>query len=567
MKFSDMPYARPDVAEFIAKYAALTKQAQAAVDGAALLELFEQHTKLDTAFSGAHCLAQIRHTLDTRDEFYDTENDFFDEAGPSLGNAQLDFYRALLNSPHKAALAERYGQILLQKLEIAVGAASEEVLELMQQENALASRYQKLYASAQVEFDGKSLTLPELGPYKESSDRAVRKAAFEAEGEFFDEHRQEFDELYTKMIENRNAQARKLGYENYVPLSYLRMGRLGYGQADVESFRKQVAESVTPLAHRLMRQQFERVGIPEAKLYDCPVNFADGNPAPVGGPTELLAAAKTLYEELSPETAEFINFMLESDLFDLASRPGKAPGGYCELIANQGAPFIFSNFNGTCDDVDVLTHEAGHAFQAYVAAKQGLCLELANPGLESCEIHSMAMEFLTEPWHKLFFGGSETEAAKYGISHAQSSLIFLPYGCMVDEFQHEVYAKPELTAEERNGLWLSLEAKYRPWVDLGDLPFYSRGAGWQRQLHIYEYPFYYIDYCLAQMVALQFFAANLTDPKDAWQRYLALVKQAGTQPYAGLVEAANLAVPFNQGAIEPVARQVTEWVEQQTKKL
>ena len=476
-KFSEMEYTRPDVQRVTEAYRQLTARAEKAESGRELADIFKEHTKLDDEFSTAARLAQIRHTLDTRDEFYDAENDFFDQEAPGVGNAQLALYRALLASPHKEGLAAEYGEILLQKMEVAAASASEEVLELMQQENALASRYQKLYAGGQVQFDGKSLTLPEMGPYKQSLDRAVRKAAFEADGRFFDDNREELDEIYTKMIENRNAQARKLGYESYVPLSYLRMGRLGYNEADVKSFRDQVAQSVTPLAHEAMKEQFARIGLPDAKFYDTTVSFKDGNPIPQGTAPELLAKAVQMYRELSPETARFIDFMTESQLFDLESRPGKAPGGYCETIPGYGAPFVFSNFNGTSGDVDVLTHEAGHAFQAWVAAGQGMCQELANPGLESCEIHSMSMEFLTSPWHHLFFG---KDTAKYALAHAQEALTFLPYGCMVDEFQHIVYSQPHLTPDERNGIWLELERKYRPWNDFAGLPFYGRGAGWQR---------------------------------------------------------------------------------------
>ncbi|HJA25112.1 MAG TPA: M3 family oligoendopeptidase [Candidatus Fournierella merdigallinarum] len=567
MKFSEMPYTRPNVDQTVERYRQLAEKAKAAASGEELTRLFATHTQLDDAFSTAFRLAQIRHTLDTRDAFYDAENDFFDQAGPRVGNAQLAFYRAVLQSPHKAALAEAYAPILLDKMELAVSGASDAVLELMQQENALASRYQKLKASAQVEFQGKTCTLPELDPYKQSLDRATRKAAFAAEGSFYDENRAELEEIYTAMIENRNAQARALGYPSYVELSYKRMGRLGYGPKEVASFRDQVAKYVTPLAHQAMKAQFARVGIPDAKFYDTTVSFADGNPTPVGTADQLLAKAVQMYSELSPETARFIRFMAESELFDLVSRPGKATGGYCETIPAYGAPFVFSNFNGTSGDVDVLTHEAGHAFQAWVAAGQGMCQELASPSMESCEIHSMSMEFLTAPWHHLFFGGDERATAKYALAHAQEALTFLPYGCMVDEFQHIVYADPGLSAAQRDQVWLQLERKYRPWNDFGDLPFYGRGAGWQRQLHIYEAPFYYIDYCLAQMAALQFFAASLADRDDAWQRYLALVKKAGADTYAGLVRAAGFAVPFEQGAIQPVVQQVADWCAQKDREL
>ena len=567
MRFSEMPYTRPDAQNTAARYRQMAARAAAAGAGGELVELFRLHNQLDDGFATAFRLAQIRHTLDTRDEFYDAENDFFDQANPLVGNAQLAFYRALLANPRKGALAEAFGPILLDKMELAVYAASDEVLELMQQENALASRYQKLKAGAQVEFAGKTLPLPGLEPYKESPDRATRRAAYEAEAGFYDRNRDQLEEIYTRMIENRNAQGRALGYADYVGLSYKRMGRLGYGQKEVEAFRRQIEREVTPLAHEAMKAQFARAGIADPKFYDTAVQFADGNPAPVGTAPQLLEKAVQMYSELSPETAQFIRFMTESGLFDLESRPGKATGGYCETLPAYGAPFIFSNFNGTSGDVDVLTHEAGHAFQAWMAAAQGLCQELANPGMESCEIHSMSMEFLTAPWHRLFFGGDERATAKYSLAHAQDALTFLPYGCMVDEFQHVVYAQPHLTPAERDGVWLELERRYRPWNDFDGLPFFGRGAGWQRQLHIYEAPFYYIDDCLAQMAALQFFAASLTDRADAWQRYLALVKKAGTDTYAGLVRAAGFAVPFEEGAIAPVARQVAGWCAQKDKEL
>ena len=405
MKFSEMPYTRPGAAQTVERYRDMARRAETAASGKELVELFRLHTQLDDGFATAYRLAQIRHTLDTRDESYDAENDFFDNAAPEVSNAQLAFYRAVLGNEHKQALAEAYAPILLDKMELAVSAASDEVLELMQQENALSSRYQKIKAGAQVEFDGKTLTLPGLDPYKQSLDRAVRRAAFEAEGGFYDRNREELDDIYSKMIENRNAQARKLGYDSYVPLSYKRMGRLGYGPKEVASFRDQVAKYVTPLAHESMKAQFARAGIRDARFYDTTVCFADGNPTPVGTADQLLAKAVQMYTELSPETARFIRFMNESELFDLVSRPGKATGGYCETIPAYGAPFVFSNFNGTSGDVDVLTHEAGHAFQAWVAAGQGMCQELASPSMESCEIHSMSMEFLTAPWHHLFFGG------------------------------------------------------------------------------------------------------------------------------------------------------------------
>ena len=554
--FSQLNYQRPDVPAVLETYKQLIARANAAQTGEELVAVYKAHDAADQAYGFAANLCNIRHTLDTTDPFYDEETAFFDEHTPAVGNIQLELYRAFLASPHRQALADAYGDILLKKMEIAVKSADDRVLALMQEDNRLVSAYIKLYASVKVEFDGKTLTLAQLGPYKQSTDRAVRKAAYEAEGAFFDAHREELDSLYGQMVECRNAQARALGYKDYSELSYLRMGRIDYGPEEVARYRRQVVRDVVPAIAQLQARRMKRVEVADPKFYDLGLYFKDGNPTPHGTPEQLLAWAKQMYHELSPETARFIDDMFQRETFDVLSRPGKAQGGYCETIPGYG-PFVFSNFNGTSGDVDVLTHEAGHAFQAYVAMENHLPGELASPGMESCEIHSMSMEFLTSPWHHLFFG---PDTAKYQLYHAEDSLSFLPYGCLVDEFQQIMYQQPHLTPDERNQVWLELEHKYRPWIDFADLPFYGRGAGWQRQLHIYECPFYYIDYCLAQTVALQFFAAHLADPKDAWQRYLALVRQAGTASYPQLVKAAGLAVPFEDGSLAPVAHTVAQWI-------
>ena len=554
--FSQLNYQRPDVPAVLETYKQLIARANAAQTGEELLAVYKAHDAADQAYGFAANLCNIRHTLDTTDPFYDEETAFFDEHTPAVGNIQLELYRALLASPHRQALADAYGDILLKKMEIAVKSADDRVLALMQEDNRLVSAYIKLYASVKVEFDGKTLTLAQLGPYKQSTDRAVRKAAYEAEGAFFDAHREELDSLYSQMVECRNAQAKALGYKDYSELSYLRMGRIDYGPEEVARYRRQVVRDVVPAIAQLQARRMKRVEVTDPKFYDLGLYFKDGNPTPHGTPEQLLAWAKQMYHALSPETARFIDDMFQRETFDVLSRPGKAQGGYCETIPGYG-PFVFSNFNGTSGDVDVLTHEAGHAFQAWVAAGQGMCQELASPSMESCEIHSMSMEFLTSPWHHLFFG---KDTAKYALAHAQEALTFLPYGCMVDEFQHRVYENPELTPTQRNELWASLEKKYRPWIDFDNLPFYGRGAGWQRQLHIYQMPFYYIDYCMAQVVALQFWIASQKDRADAWQRYLAFVDQGGTRTFEELVRSAGLSVPYEPGCIKEIGEAIEAWI-------
>ena len=559
MKFNEMTYTRPDIDALLARCRELAAKAAAAPDGAALVRLYYEQSEAFAEYNTAANLANIHYTCDTRDAYWKAEQDFFDANGPAVTNASVEISRAFLANPHVDALTEKFGTTCVAGMKNAVLSMDDRTVELQQQFNALVSRYQQIYGGALVELDGKQLTIPQLGPYKEDLDPAVRRAAYEAEAGYFDAHRAELDELYGQIVQNLNAQARVMGYHDYSELSYVRMNRIGYGPEEIRKFRDQVANDVVPQLQKVMALRAKRTGIAHPAFTDLPILFRDGNPKPIPGYKARMDAARTMYHELSPETAEFIDFMQDNELFDVESRPGKMSGGYMTSLPSYKAPFIFANWNDTSGDVDVLTHECGHAFEGYVAERDpAIPADLECPGMESAEIHSMAMEFLTAPWHHLLFG---RDTDKYALLHAEDSFVFLAYGCEVDEFQHIMYQNPDLTPDERNAEWLKLEKKYRPWIDFDNLPFYGRGAGWQRQLHIYECPFYYIDYCLSTMAALQFFLLSLTDHKDAWARYLRLVRRAGTASYTELLETAGLKVPFEEGSIKGIAQQMTDWLE------
>ena len=559
MKFNEMTYTRPDIDALLARCRELAAKAAAAPDGDALVRLYYEQSEAFAEYNTAANLANIHYTCDTRDAYWKAEQDFFDANGPAVTNASVEISRAFLANPHVDALTAKFGTTCVAGMKNAVLSMDDRTVELQQQFNALVSRYQQIYGGALVELDGKQLTIPQLGPYKEDLDPAVRRAAYEAEAGYFDAHRTELDELYGQIVQNLNAQARVMGYHDYSELSYVRMNRIGYGPEEIRKFRDQVANDVVPQLQKVMALRAKRTGIAHPAFTDLPIMFKDGNPKPIPGYKARMDAARTMYHELSPETAEFIDFMQDNELFDVESRPGKMSGGYMTSLPSYKAPFIFANWNDTSGDVDVLTHECGHAFEGYVAERDpAIPADLECPGMESAEIHSMAMEFLTAPWHHLLFG---RDTDKYALLHAEDSFVFLAYGCEVDEFQHIMYQNPDLTPDERNAEWLKLEKKYRPWIDFDNLPFYGRGAGWQRQLHIYECPFYYIDYCLSTMAALQFFLLSLTDHKDAWERYLRLVRRAGTASYTELLETAGLKVPFEEGSIKGIAQQMTDWLE------
>lgn len=559
MKFSEMPYSRPDLEKIKADSAAVLERitnastAQEQID--AYLDYEQKNKEVNTLCS----LAYVRHSINTKDEFYDKENDYIDEIGPALQEMGQKIDLAMLHSKFRPQLEERFGKLMFTNLEISVRTMKPEIMELMQEENRLSSEYQKLYASAAVEWDGEMIPLPKLGPFMQSTDRSVRKAAWEKKAAWFDEHRAQLDEIYDKLVKNRDAQGKAMGYENYIPLAYDRMGRNCWGPKECAAFREQIAKDIVPLVTKVKNEQAKRVGVENPKYYDRSLSFPDGNPKPQGTSDEILAAGREMYHELSSETREFIDFLYDGELLDVLSKDGKAPGGYCTNFPVYKAPFIFSNFNGTSGDVDVLTHEAGHAFADYRAARKDYLSALKSPTMEGCETHSMSMEFLTAPWHEKFFG---PQTRKYEIDHCESSLIFIPYGCMVDEFQHRVYENPDMSPEDRNRLWLDLEQKYRPWMDFDNAPFYGRGGWWQQQLHIYLYPFYYIDYCMAQTMAFQFWLLSMEDRDEAWKRYLAFVDLGGTKTFEELVKDAGMKLPYAPGCMKEIGEKISKWIDE-----
>ena len=555
--FKDYTYTRPNMDELKVAVTALIEQFKAADTVEAQSEVIEQINKHRNSFSTMANLVYIRASIDTNDEFYQAERDYFDEVGPIAEEIVFEYYKELVSSKFRKELEEKWGTQLFALAENKIKGFSPEVIELMQQENKLVSEYSKLVASAQIEFDGKTLTLAQLGPYGESTDREVRKAARETSANFFAQNEEKFDELYDKLVKLRHQIATTLGYKNYVELGYINMDRVDYDAEMVAKFRDQVRDFIVPVATKLYERQAKRIGVEgDFKFYDEGLNFLTGNATPQGSPEWIVENGKKMYEELSPETGEFFNFMIDNDLMDLVAKKGKESGGYCTFIEDYNAPFIFSNFNGTSGDIDVLTHEAGHAFQVYSSRNIGIP-EYLWPTFESCEIHSMSMEFFTWPWMELFF---KEQTDKYKFTHLGSGLLFLPYGVSVDEFQHVVYENPEMTPAERKAAWKEIEAKYLPHRDYDGHAYLEAGAFWQRQGHIYASPFYYIDYTLAQICAFQFWKRSRENFEEAWKDYVHLCSLGGSLSFTNLVREAGLISPFEQGCVESVIGTIEDYL-------
>ncbi len=552
MKFCDMPYKRVEFAQVQEEFEQLMQDFENAKSGEEQFEVHKRFYALTDKVSTQMVIASIRHDGNTVDEFYDAEHEYYDEQGPIFQNAVLAYQKLMYESPYRDYLEEKIGPVAFKNMEVAQKSMDEKLIPLMQEENALVQQYMKLIAGAKIDFDGKELNLSLLRPYLESPDRETRAAAWQKQTEFFEANEAELDEIYDKLVKNRTAQAKEMGYENYVELGYYRMMRNCYGKDEVEAFRKQVKEVFVPFAEKLHDRRRERLGLDKLSYIDNAVYFQNGNPAPIGTPEEIMQAGQKMYSELSPETKEFFDFMMENELFDVWGRKNKRAGGYMTYLAEYNSPFIFANFNGTAGDVDVITHECGHAFQGYLSGMDPI-KEHADIGMETAEIHSMSMEFFAEKWTGLFFGD---RAQDYIDMHLEDSAAFIPYGCMVDEFQHIVYENPELTPAQRKAAWSRLEKVYKPHLDYGDNTFFGKGGFWQKQQHIYASPFYYIDYCLAQICALQFKVKMDEDFEKAWAAYLKLCKLSASDFYTNMLKAVGLDCPFEEGCVKNIVEKL-----------
>jgi M3 family oligoendopeptidase len=556
MKFSKIAYSRPDIHELQEKFNHLINLFENAENFEEQDALIKDINDLRMEFQTQNTISSIRYSIDTNNKEFEKEQDFFDSNGPVYEGLIHKYYSAIAKSRFRDELEKKWGKQLFDVAEVSLRTFSPEILEDLKIENELKTDYTKLLASANIFFDGEVRNLQGLTPYMESTDREIRKAANEAKWKFFEDNAVEFDRLYDELVKVRAKMARKLGYKNFVQMGYDRMGRTDYNAEMVANFRAQVLQYIVPIAVKLKQKQQNRLGVDSFKYYDQPLDYKSGNAKPNGSPDWIVSCAKNMYSELSPETNEFFNFMLDNEMMDLVNRTGKETGGYCTFIEKYKAPFIFSNFNGTMGDIEVLTHEAGHAFQAY-SSRNFEIPEYFFPTSEACEIHSMSMEFLTWPWMNCFFK-DQTEKFKY--SHLKGSLVFIPYGVTVDEYQHWVYEHPEATPAERNQAWLEIEKKYLPYIDYDDNEFLKRGGRWQQQRHIYMSPFYYIDYCLAQICAFQFWKKSHDNREAALFDYLNLCKEGGSKSFLGLVAIANLISPFQDGCIESFVGEIENWL-------
>lgn len=555
MKFNEYKYERPNLDEIINKIENIAMLINKASSEEEIIPLINKAQTISDHFQTLGTICAIRNSINTQDEFYKSEQEFFDENAPKFQNAQTKYASSLVNSKFRSALEEKYGSQWFKILELNLKSFDEKIMDDLVLESKLCTEYSKLLASAKIEFDGKINNLSQMNYYTSSSDRNIRKEATLKVAEFMSSIEDEVDEIYDKLVHVRDTMAKKMGYQNYVEFGYVRLSRSDYNASMVSSYRKQVLDEIVPIACKLIKNQANRIGINDFKSYDIPLFYKDGNPMHNKDKDTLVNKALEMYSEISKETKEFFTYMYDNELMDLESKPAKQGGGYCTIISDYKSPFIFSNFNGTMADVDVLTHEAGHAFECFTASKNLEISDVFWPTLEACEIHSMSMEFFAYPYMEKFF---DNDADKYRFKHLAEAITFIPYGVCVDDFQHYVYENPNLTPKQRKEYWSQIEHKYTPWKDYDNISYYENGAFWHKQSHIFSNAFYYIDYTLAQVCAFQFLLLDYSNHEQAWNTYYELCKKGGSLSFLELLNYINFKNPFEEGSLHEIMPRVNE---------
>uniref|UniRef100_UPI0040294644 M3 family oligoendopeptidase n=1 Tax=Candidatus Scatomorpha intestinigallinarum TaxID=2840923 RepID=UPI0040294644 len=547
MRFEDIHYVRPDAQE-LSRLSALTQLARSADSAQELARAIREVNDIDKHVYTMLTAGKIRYAQNTQDPFYRAEQAHIARAEAEFSLRINAFYTAASESPFADELSGEFPVALFNKYRLKNRAVSPAVIGELEEESRLIAQYRKLESSIFVEFNGKNIPEHELSKYMNSPDRETRRAAYLAHSACYDARQDEYNAIFSELVKVRTSLARKLGEDSFIRTGYLRLAKDCYGETDVSSFRQEVKKHVVPLVEELRARQAKRIGLSRLCAYDNNIQFLSGNPKPVLLGDALVRAGFDVYRQLCDEGAEFVDSIISSGTFDLFPRNFKNNVAYCEALPEYGLPFIFANLNGTASDVSTFTHELGHAFAGFLAAKSTDIFALQDPTYESCEVQGMAMEFLSWPYYESFYG---PEAGRVKLMQLIDALEFIPYGCMVDEFQHIMYAQPELTAAERQEVWLALEATYRPYLDISDIPLWRDGRVWHRQSHIFTVPFYYIDYCLAQLISIQLLELMLREGHaEAFSRYRRFVEPGGTLSFSKLVEAAGLKNPFELGTVE-----------------
>jgi len=502
---------------------------------------------LEELIGEASAQAMIAYTIDTADPEKEADHlRFSTQVLPRADERSVGLARRLVEVGYSSpALA-----MTIARFRTSIEIFREENVPLFSELEQLGARYQRITGSMTAEWEGVELPLPQLQPFLKSPDRAARERAFRALARPYVEQREALASLFDRMYDLRQRVARNAGFANFRDYIFPAKFRFDYTPADCERFHHAVEEAVTPAVERILEHRRQQLGVERLRPWDLSVDiyrseplraFADGR--------GLATAAHRVFAAVHPELGRLFQVMIDESLLDLESRKGKAPGGYCETLHFRGRPFIFMNSVGLADDVMTLLHEAGHAFHSFAAHAHPLIWQ-RHPGSEAAELASMSMELLAQR----HLGGpagffSPVDALHARLEHLEDILVSLVHIASVDAFQTWIYTSGQgQDAEARDRAWLRIRSRFERGPEWSDLER-ERVARWYRQLHIFMYPFYYIEYGIAQIGALQVWRNSLTDPCRAVTQYREALAAGAVQSLPEIYRVAGAGLSFDAGLL------------------
>jgi oligoendopeptidase F len=506
---------------------------------------------LEELVGEAGTLAMTAYTGDTGDPAKEAAYlRFSAEIFPQIDEQQVRLARRLLDLGYTRPDLET----LLAEFRTDAEIFREENVALFSELEELSAAYQKITGGLSVEWDGERKTIPQLQPYLQSQDRAVRERAFRAGAEAYLAHRDELAGVFDRMYELRQRVARNAGFADFQEYVFKAKHRFDYTPADCARFHEAVERTVGPAVERLFADRRERLELDRLRPWDLGVDPDNAPPLrPFTTIEQFVGQAERIFDRVDPELGGYFRAMAGDGLLDLESRPGKAPGGYCTKLSFRRRPFVFMNAVGVGDDVNTLIHEAGHCFHAFAAANLPFIWQRGT-GSEAAELASMSMELLAAPYLAQPDGYySPADVRRAWIEHLEDVLVSLAHIASVDAFQSWIYTSGQgHDRDARDAAWLDIRARFEGGVDWSGLEA-ERVARWYRQLHIFEEPFYYIEYGIAELGALQIWRASLDDPAGAVRRYKEALALGGTRPLPEIFAAAGARLVFDA---EPMAELV-----------
>ena len=523
--------------------------ADASKDASAWVALAEDWNALKAYIQGESARTSHAFAKDMRDEQAELRERTHRETvtpASELGSSRM--VAALLASPHKDAVGLRFGQQFLRVLEVGQEPLAPVNSKLRVKAGELAKRYDKLIASGEVTVAGEQLTLAQARGKTSSEDAGLRKQAFLAYYGWFEANQVTIAGIYDEQVAIRNQMGINLGHMSFVPLGYAGMERTDYGPEQVQHFREAVRRFASPLFERQTQRQAAALGTDTLKPWDRAYHPELSLPSGVLKPVdEQLEKLSGVFNRLSPKLSAHFERMRSEGLIDLENRKGKGAGAYCTSFPDEGRVAIFCNSTGDESDIGTLTHEMGHAFQGW-ESQWIESVDLQWPTSDACEVHSMGMEFLSMPYLDAFFTPKDHET--FTQSRWNRAVEILCYVCVVDEFQHWVYENPAANCDDRDAKFMELQSLYMPGVDWSGEAVSLRPLRWYAQLHIFRYPFYYIDYAIAETGAMQLALLDQADHEACLETYMELCRLGGTQSITQLFAGAGLRSPFDASVVE-----------------